>query len=253
MTGILAEIWRHPIKSCGRETLTRVLLTENRTLPWDRRWAIAHEAAAWDPDHPDWIACANFARAAKAPAMQAITARCNLAYGTVTLSHPKLQEITVDPDDPSGQMDLIQWIMPLSPGNRALPAQVVRNGLRGMTDTDFPSISIINLASHAEVEAQLGRSISPLRWRANLVLDGLAPWEERGWIGKKIRIGLAELEVRENITRCLATSTSVATGERDTDTLGALETGFGHKQFGVYAVVTKTGDIQQGESVEVIG
>ena len=42
MSAYLAEIWRHPIKSCGRETLTRVLLTENRTLPWDRRWAIAH-------------------------------------------------------------------------------------------------------------------------------------------------------------------------------------------------------------------
>ena len=44
MSAYLAEIWRHPIKSCGRETLTRVLLTENRTLPWDRRWAIAHES-----------------------------------------------------------------------------------------------------------------------------------------------------------------------------------------------------------------
>jgi len=253
MSGILSEIWRHPIKSCGRETLTRVMLSEGKTLPWDRRWAIAHEAAAFDPEHPDWVACGNFARAAKAPAMQAITARCDLAYGTVTLSHPKLQDITVDPDNPDDAMTLIQWIMPISPGNRALPAQVVRNGIRGMTDTDFPSISLINLASHAEVEGQLGRAISPLRWRANLFLDGFEPWEERGWIGKTLRIGLAELEVRENIVRCLATSTSVATGERDTDTLGALEAGWGHKEFGVYAVVTKTGDINQADSIEVIG
>ena len=253
MSGILSEIWRHPIKSCGRETLTRVLLTENRTLPWDRRWAIAHEASTYDAGHPEWVACANFARAAKAPAMQAITARCNHAYGTVTLSHPKLQDITIDPDDPSDAMDLIQWIMPISPGNRALPAQVVRNGLRGMTDTDFPSISLASLTSHAEVEARLGRSISPLRWRANLILDGLAPWEERGWIGKTLRIGKAELQVRENIVRCLATSTSVATGERDTDTLGALEAGWGHREFGVYATVTKTGDIRQGDEIEVLG
>ncbi len=163
-----------------------------------------------------------------------------------------MQDLTIDPDDPSDGATLIQWIMPLSPGNRALPAQVVRNGLRGMTDTDFPSISLINLASHAEVEGQLGRAISPLRWRANLILDGLAPWDERGWVGKRIRIGLAELEVREHITRCLATSTSVATGTRDTDTLGALEAGWGHKQFGLYAVVTRTGDINQGDAVEVL-
>lgn len=252
MTGVLSEIWRHPIKSCGRESLTRVLLSENRTLPWDRRWAIAHEASTYDHENPAWVGCANFARAAKAPAMQAITARCNLAYGTVTLSHPTLQDLTIDPDDPADGAALIQWIMPISPANRALPAQVVRNGLRGMTDTDFPSISLVNLASHAEVEAQLARAISPLRWRANLVLDGLEPWQERSWVGKRLRIGLAELDVRENITRCLATSTSVATGERDTDTLGALESGWGHKQFGVYAVVTKTGDINQGDPIEVI-
>lgn len=253
MNAILSEIWRHPIKSCGREALTRVLLTENRTLPWDRRWAIAHEASQYDSANPEWVACANFARAAKAPAMQAITARCNLAYGTVTLSHPKLQDITIDPDNPEDETTLIQWIMPISPGNRALPAHVVRNGLRGMTDTDFPSISIASLTSHGEVEGQLGRSISPLRWRANLLIDNLEPWAERNWIGKTIRIGKAELDVRENIVRCLATSTSVETGERDTDTLGALEAGWGHKEFGVYAVVSKTGDIRQGDPVEVIG
>jgi uncharacterized protein YcbX len=253
MSAYLAEIWRHPIKSCGRETLTRVLLTENRTLPWDRRWAIAHEASKYDPDHPEWVACANFARVAKSPQMQAITARCNLAYGTVTLSHPQLQDLTLDPDKPEDGADLIQWIMPISAANRALPATVVRNGLRGMTDTDFPSISIINLGSHRAVENRLGRRISPGRWRANLILDGLDAWAERDWVGKRIRIGLAELEVRENIVRCVATSTSVATGERDTDTLGTLEEGWGHKEFGVYAVVTKTGDINQADRVEIIG
>jgi len=253
MSIYLSEIWRHPIKSCGRETLTRVLLTENRTLPWDRRWAIAHEASAYDPQIPAWVPCANFARAAKAPEMQAITARCHLAYGTVTLSHPKLQDLTIDPDKPEDGADLIQWIMPVSPGNRALPATVVRNGLRGMTDTDFPSISIINLGSHREVEGKLGRQISPGRWRPNLILDGLAPWAERSWVGKRIRIGLAELEVREHIVRCLATSTSVSTGTRDTDTLGTLDENWGHREFGVYAVVTKTGDISQADKVEVIG
>ncbi|RME15949.1 MAG: MOSC domain-containing protein [Alphaproteobacteria bacterium] len=253
MKGFLSEIWRHPIKSCGRESLTHVLLSENRTLPWDRRWAIAHEASTYDEAEPGWVPCTHFARAAKAPSMQAITARCNLAYGTVTLSHPALQEITIDPDDPADAGTLIQWIMPISPGNRALPARVVRNGLRGMTDTDYPSISLINLASHAEVEAQLGRQISPLRWRANLILDNLPAWTERSWIGQRIRIGKAELKVRENIVRCLATSTSVQSGERDTDTLGALEAGWGHREFGVYAVVTRSGDIRQGDTVEVIG
>jgi uncharacterized protein YcbX len=249
----VAEIWRHPIKSCGREPVARTLLTEHRTIPWDRRWAIAHEMAEIDVSHPDWAPCNNFARVAKAPAMQAITAQSHLRNGTVTLSHPKYPDLTIDPDDPEDAMALIQWIMPLSPGARALPAHVVRAPKRGMTDTDYPSISLINLASHAEVAEQIGRPISHLRWRANLVIGGLEPWAERDLIGKRVRVGLAELEIRENITRCLATAASTETGERDADTLGALQEGWGHKEFGVYAEVVKTGDLTQGDDFEVLG
>lgn len=251
MTARLAEIWRHPIKSCGREPVARTKLSPGNTLPWDRRWAIAHEAAKIDPAAPAWAACANFSRAAKAPQLQAVSAHSDIAKGQVTLSHPKRPDLTIDPDNPDDGLALIQWLMPLSPPDRALPARVVRAD-RGMTDTDFPSISLINLASHAEVAARIGREISPLRWRGNLHIDGLSPWEERGWIGKRLRIGDAELEVRENITRCLATAASPRTGERDADTLGALQSGWGHRQFGVYAVVTKAGDIAQGDRLEVL-
>ena len=251
MDAHVAAIWRHPIKSHGREELARTLLSEGRCIPWDRRWAVAHEMARIDADNPQWVACNNFSRGAKAPKLMAITARVDLRRQVVTLSHPDLPDLTFDPDADPGA--LIQWVMPISPADRALPAQVVRVAKTGMTDTDFPSISLINMASHAALEAQLGRQISPNRWRANLFLDGLEPWQERDWIGKTIRVGRAELEVREHITRCLATTASTRTGARDADTLGALEAGWGHKQFGIYAVVTKTGDLRQGDSIEVLG
>ncbi len=251
MTPHVAAIWRHPIKSHGREELARTLLTEGRCIPWDRRWAVAHEMAEIDLQDPQWVACSNFSRGAKAPKLMAITARVNLRLQEVTLSHPDLPDLTLNPDKDPGA--LIQWVMAISPTNRALPAHVVRVGKTGLTDTDFPSISLINMASHSAVETQLGRKISANRWRANLFLDGLEPWEERDWIGKTIRVGRAELEIREHITRCLATTTSTRTGERDADTLGALDAGWGHKQFGIYGVVTKTGDLRQGDAIEVLG
>ncbi len=252
MTPLVAEIWRHPIKAHGRETLAHILLSAGRTLPWDRRWAVAHELAQIDFENPEWAPCNNFSRGAKAPEYMAITAHCDLHTGTVTLSHPKLKDLTINPDDEGDSGRLIQWVMPITPGNRALPARITRAKNRGMTDTDFPSISLVNLASHNEVSARLGRDISPLRWRANLLLEGLEPWVERAWIGKHIRVGRAELEVREHITRCLATTASTRTGKRDADTLGVLETGWGHQQMGVYAVVTKSGDLRQGDSFEVL-
>ncbi len=250
MTAHVAGIWRHPIKAHGREELARVLLREGRCIPWDRRWALAHEMADFDDEAPGWVQCNNFSRAAKAPQLMAITARCDMRRGTVTLSHPDLPDLTFDPEEDGGA--LVQWVLPITPANRALPSRVVRAPKRGMTDTDYPSISLINLASHAEVARRIGRDISPLRWRANLLLDGLEPWAERDWIGRRIRVGGAELEVREHITRCRATTASTRSGERDADTLGALEAGWGHRQFGIYAVVTKTGDLHHGDPVEVL-
>lgn len=252
MTAHIAEIWRHPIKAHGREPLVHVKLSEGQCLPWDRRWALAHEAAQIDFDNPAWVPCNNFSRGAKAPELMAITARCDLRAQTVTLSHPKLKDLTIDPDDKGDSGRLIQWVLPISPKNRALPMRLVRAPKRGMTDTDFPSISLINLASHGEVSARLGRDISPLRWRGNLLLDGLQPWAERDWIGKTLRIGKAELEIREHIGRCLATTASTQTGIRDADTLDALKAGWGHTQMGVYGVVAKTGDIRQGDAIEVL-
>jgi uncharacterized protein YcbX len=45
MTARLAQIWRHPIKGHGRETLERVTLSAGSTLPFDRAWAVISRRA----------------------------------------------------------------------------------------------------------------------------------------------------------------------------------------------------------------
>ncbi len=217
-------------------------------MPWDRRWAVAHEDAKVEGGA--WSACHNFSRGAKAPQLMAISATSDEAAGTVTLSHPDRADLAFDPDTDGAAF--LEWVRPLMPEARAQSARIVRAGDRGMTDSPFASISIINLASGADLGARMGQDLDPLRWRANIHLNGPAPWAERDWIGKVIRIGTAELEVREHIVRCLATTANPETGVRDADTLGALEAAFGHKEFGVYGVVTRGGEIATGDTAELI-
>jgi len=249
--GDVAQIWRHPIKSHGHERLDQVELTEGKNFPWDRRWAVAHERSCFDADRPRWQPCHEFSIGSKSPRLQAIQCVTDPTYRTVTLSHPDRVDITFDPDDSDGAGKFIQWVMPISNGGRYLPAQVVR-AASAMTDTDYPSISLINLATHRAVENQMGQELSPLRWRGNFLLDGLEPWQEDGWIGKKISLGEAVLEVMEPIRRCNATTANPETGEKDANTLAALRDGFGHQNCGVYAVVLKSGLVQQGDKVEVL-
>ena len=98
---------------------------------------------------------------------------------------------------------------------------MVRAG-RGMTDSDFPSVSILNRASLAALGERLGKPLAMERFRGNVWLDGLAPFAEFDLVGRDIRIGEATLRVRERITRCKATTVDPATGVSDADTLGAL-------------------------------
>ena len=56
----VASLWRHPIKSHGREKLDAVTLIEGQTMPWDRHWAVTHEDSKWVADDPRWIMCRNF-------------------------------------------------------------------------------------------------------------------------------------------------------------------------------------------------
>jgi uncharacterized protein YcbX len=244
----LARICRHPIKGHGREDLASVLLAAGACLPWDRHWAVAHEAAkltgGWNP-------CANFARGAKAPGLMAVTSALDEGSGAVTLRHPDLPDLIFRPDDPADLPEFLNWVAPLAPADRALPARIVSAG-RGMTDSEFPSVSVLSLASLADLSARMGQDLSPDRWRGNLWLDGADPWAEWGWIGRTLRIGDAELRIEERITRCRATSANPDTGRIDADTLGGLDAAFGHQDFGLYAIVTKGGAVATGDAVSLL-
>ena len=45
----------------------------------------------------------------------------------------------------------------------------------------------------------------PERYRGNLLIDGVDPFEELSWIGRTLQIGNATFEVVEPIVRCRAT------------------------------------------------
>ena len=116
-----------------------------------------------------------------------------------------------------------------------------------MTDSDFPSVSILSLASLRDFSDKMNRDLSIDRWRGNLWIDGAAPFAEFGWIGREIEIGEAVLRIEERITRCRATMADPETGQIDADTLTGLQDGYGHQDFGVYATVISGGMLAQGD------
>lgn len=250
MTGSVTNIWRHPIKGIGVEAIDRVTLDTGRTMPWDRVWAVMHEASKFNASAPEWMSKNSFNQGAKSPAFMAVKAVVNEGTGQIKLAHPDLTELTVNPDDDAAA--LVAWIKPIVPENRAQPVGVAKVEGRGMTDQSNPYISIIGKASLAALEQASGQSLQQERFRANIWLDGLDAWEEQSWVGKTIRIGGATLRVDAPIGRCVATTASSDTGKVDVDTLAILRENWGHKDFGVFAEVISGGEVRLTDKVEVL-
>ena len=124
----------------------------------------------------------------------------------------------------------------------------------GLWDVETAHISIINLDTVRALGKAAGQRIDPDRFRANIYLDGLEPWAEFDLVGKRVRIGAAELEVFSPIERCRATAARPGAAEWDINVPGLLATYFGHAYCGVYARVVVPGQVQLDDRlVEVSG
>ncbi len=244
MTWTLDQIWRYPIKGIGAELLDQVALSEGLPLPLDRAWAVLEDGG---DASEGWRSCRNFLRGAKGPSLMAVMARTD--GGLVHLSHPERPDIAIDPAQ--DQAALFDWLQPIYPAERKAPAALVQSPPEGMSDAPFASISILNPSSLRALGQKIGQTLDVRRFRGNLIVDGLAPWEEFDLVGKTLAIGDARLEVVERITRCRATEANPETGKRDANTLRALEDGWGHQDFGIYAMVRTGGPIAKGDTVSL--
>ncbi|MEM8554176.1 MAG: MOSC domain-containing protein [Pseudomonadota bacterium] len=245
MSASVGLLWRYPIKGIGCEPLTSVTLTADRPFPGDRAWAVLRDGQT---DTGEWQRCATFLRGASGPSLMAIMA--TTTQQGIDLRHPDKATLSFDPETEASK--LLDWLGGIWPDDKSAPAGLVKSPPQGMSDVDYPSVSILSLASLAALGQAAGRTLDPRRFRGNLWLDGLAPWEEFEWIGRKIAVGSAVLEIVERNERCRATEANPDTGHRDTDVLGILEERWGHTDFGIYARVIQGGEVSLGDSAVLI-
>lgn len=253
MSPRIAQIWRHPLKGHSRETVDSTVLSTGKTMPGDRVWAVTHDDSRFNATSPEWVVSANFARGSKNPNVMAISSSFNETSGILTLSHPNQPDITFNPDDKADIARFIEWVSPMNVPDKLRPNGIVSVPQRGMTDTDFASISILSFASLADLSAKAGVEVSAKRFRGNFWVEGLKPWQEFDLVGREVTLGECRLKVIEPTIRCAATTANPATGQRDLDTLGLLESNWGHTDFGVYAQVISGGTVKLGDAFNVIG
>ena len=118
----------------------------------------------------------------------------------------------------------------------------------------FPLL-LISRAALDGLNARLAKPVSMLRFRPNLVVDGVPAHAEDGW--KRIRIGSVEFDVAKACTRCIFTTVDPVRGERDPDG-EPLRTLIGYRRtadgvtFGQNLIPRSLGTVRVGDAVEVL-
>ncbi|MPQ92460.1 MOSC domain-containing protein [Thioclava sp. JE_KL1] len=255
MSATLSRIYRHPIKSIGVEELKDASLEEGRVLPCDREWAVLHERSkvgvGAEGRADSWGQKINFVIGRSAPGLMGVTSRM-LDNGHILLEHPEQWHLEIDPEREADQRKLFEWLRTFWPDSAPRPTALVRGPDRAFTDDPLPYVSLIGQASLDDLSARVGKPIDRRRFRANLWVEGWEPFAEMDLIGKTVRVGEAELQLRACIERCRATDANIETGERDIDMLAELESHYGHTDLGVFCLVTKQGRIARGDKIEVL-
>lgn len=104
----------------------------------------------------------------------------------------------------------------------------------------------------AEVEAGVGRSLDPLRWRPNLYLRAAMHAAEKDLSGARVAIGDAILRILRPIVRCVVPSYDLETGESDNAVLRFLVQQRDNKM-GVYCDVERPGLVRTGDRARLVG
>lgn len=245
------RISRYPVKGLSPEHLDAVELSPGQGVPHDRRFAFAQGDSPFDPADPKWLPKRNFA----CLMANARVARIHSAYD------PRTHALVLRAE---GQPALVADLA--SDADRAAAAdwmtrfmgEEARGALRlaevaGHAFTDIPdkAVSIVGLASVAELGAGAGMALDPLRFRANILFSGGMPFAELDWVGRELLLGKARLRVFKRIRRCAATEVNPETAERDAKPPKWLLQQYGHTDMGIYAEVLEGGRVTIGDALEL--
>lgn len=250
MSIILKALYRYPVKSLSAQALDWVDVMANKPLPHDRRFAIAHGASRYDAAEPQWQPKASFLALVRNARLAKLVSHYDEQTETLSIERDGREVVRASLADLAGRVVIEQFLAAFMGEETRGRANIAGAPGLWFSDVPEPYVSIIGLASIRDLERVTQAAVDPVRFRANLYLDGSTPWQEFRWIGKEISIGGVRFKVEERITRCAATEVNPQSGDRDLSVLASLRGGFAHTDMGVYARPISNGKIAVGDKVE---
>jgi uncharacterized protein len=250
MQATIRAIYRYPVKGLSAEALPATTLSPGATVAGDRGYAIENGPSGFDPAAPQHLPKQRFLMLMKNGSLARLDTRLDDATPVLEVREAGVDVARGDLRTPEGRAAIEAFFTAFSAEELRGPPKVLAADGHSFSDVGRKVVSIINLASVAAVEAMVGRPVDPLRFRANLYVDGWPAWREFDLLGEEIAIGpQARAKVVKRIVRCAATNVEPGTGIRDIEIPATLLRHLGHADCGIYAEVTAGGPIAPGDVV----
>lgn len=248
----VVSLHRFPVKGFPAEDVAQAVLEPGAGVPGDRVLAVSDGTADTVPGA--WNRWSHFFALKKRADLAGWSVR-SFDDGHVALTPPAGgAPIVIEPADPASRSraaGAIAGHLQSDPGAVDVVTAYAPAAPQGMFDSEHGHVSIISLATVRALETQTGRRIDPLRFRGNLLVDGLEPFAEFDLVGSVVRIGDARVLIRSTIERCTATTVGPTTAVSDMSVPRMLATEFGHIHCGVYGTVLSPGAVRPHDAITV--
>jgi hypothetical protein len=225
---VITDLARYAIKGFSGDPLESVVIPRGgvQTFPDDRRFALLKETnrKKFDATDPEWLHKENFLCAFSAPELMAgfrshyeIVERGDgssdddeIQQRLLTLHRRKSEGDDDASADPvlgpidlslqSGRDELASFFsdesnQPLVCVTKEAGGTVstfqfgnTRAGVKNNPGGDTRTVHIVNRATVREFSEKTGLALNAMRFRPNIIIDGLDPWEEFNWVGRTLRI-----------------------------------------------------------------
>ena len=245
----VTALYRYAVKGLSPEAMPSVTLEAGGLMPFDRAYAIENGPGRFDPENPRHLPKITFLMLMRDERLATLVTTFDDATETLTIARAGKQVARGQLSTPLGRKMIEQFFAAYMQSELRGPPRVVSAPGHSFSDVAMKCLHIVNLASVRDLERIAGRPVDPLRFRANVYIDGLEPWAERSWLGRDITMGGVRCAVVDGTVRCDATNVNPKIGARDMAIPSLLQRTWGHSDFGVYAKIATGGTLAVGDAV----
>jgi uncharacterized protein YcbX len=248
----IRSLYRYPIKGLSAESLGSTRLAAGRPIAADRLYAIENGPSGFDPAAPAYFPKIRFLMLMRNESLARLDTRFDEATDRLSVRQDGREVVAGSLCTAEGRAAIEAFFAAYCAAELRGRPKILHAPGHSFSDVARKVVSIINLASVAAVESVVGATVDPIRFRANLYVEGWPAWAELDLVGRILAFTSGvRLRVVKRTERCAATDVDPRTGVRDLTLPRTLLQRLNHADCGIYCEVLSGGRLDEGARFNV--